>query len=212
MASNPALRLSLAGWKEKFTHIVSHPTPESMLQSSIFFDLRAIDGQAAFAQQLHQHLLPLTRHNTLFQFHLAQNALRDRAPLGFFKGFVLTQEGEQQPGCDLKKNGTSLITDIARVTAYAQGINEVNTRQRLQALNRANAMDEDLAQNLLDAFDLIAQLRWEKHQQDIHAQRPLSNILEPASLHNLQRQQLRDSFEVINKAQAMVRFRFLRGL
>ena len=98
------------------------------------------------------------------------------------------------------------------MTAYAQGINEVNTRQRLQALNRANAMDEDLAQNLLDAFDLIAQLRWEKHQQDIHAQRPLSNILDPASLHNLQRQQLRDSFEVINKAQAMVRFRFLRGL
>ncbi len=212
MASNPALRLSLAGWKEKFTHIVSHPTPESVLQSSIFFDLRAIDGQAVLAQQLHQHLLPLTRHNTLFQFHLAQNAVRDRAPLGFFKGFVLTQEGEQQPGCDLKKNGTSLITDIARVTAYAQGIDEVNTRQRLQALNRANAMDEDLAQNLLDAFDLIAQLRWEKHQQDIHAQRPLSNILDPASLHNLQRHQLRDSFEVINKAQAMVRFRFLRGL
>ena len=212
MASNPALRLSQAGWQEKFIHIVSNPTPESVLQSSIFFDLRAIDGQAALAQDLHQQLLPLTRKNTLFQFHLAQNALRDRAPLGLFKGFVLTQEGEQHAGCDLKKNGTSLITDIARILAYASGISEVNTRQRLQALNRANAMDEDLAQNLLDAFDLIAQLRWEKHQQDIQAQRNLSNILDPASLHNLQRHQLRDSFEVINRAQAMVRFRFCRGL
>ena len=123
-----------------------------------------------------------------------------------------TQEGEQHTGCDLKKNGTSLITDIARLLAYAQGIPEVNTRQRLQALNRASAMDEDLAQNLLDAFDLIAQLRWEQHQQDIQAQRDLSNILDPASLHNLQRHQLRDSFEVINKAQSMVRFRFCRGL
>ena len=88
--------------------------------------------QPDMAQHLHQHLLPLTRKNTLFQFHLAQNALRDRAPLGLFKGFVLTQEGEQQAGCDLKKNGTSLITDIARLAAYALGIPEINTRQRLQ--------------------------------------------------------------------------------
>lgn len=212
MATNPALRLSLRGWQEKFSHLISHPTPESVLQTSIFFDMRAIDGDSRLAAQLQQHVLPLARNNTVFQFHLGQNAVRHRAPLGFFKGFVLTQDGEHQAGCDLKINGTSLITDIARLAALANGVVEVNTRQRLKALARLGVMDGDLAQNLVDAFDLVAQLRWERQQQDIQAERSISNIVDPASLHNLQRQQLRDSFEVIHKAHAMVRFRYCRGL
>lgn len=212
MASNPALRLSLEGWLDKIDTIIRHPTPESVLQSSIFFDLRAVDGQHDLARQVQERLLGLADKNTLFQYHLSLSALQSRAPLGLFKGFVLTREGEQQPGCDLKKNGTSLITDIARVYALSSAISAVNTRERLQALADTGAMDKQLAQNLLDAFDLIAQLRWEKHQQDIHAGNPASNLLDPASLHNLQRHQLKDSFAAINEAQAMVRFRFGRGL
>lgn len=212
MAANPALRLSLAGWQQKIEKWIHSPSPESMLQSTIFFDLRGVGGNRDFARHLQQHFLDLTSRNTLFQYHLAQTALQNRAPLGLFKGFILTHEGEQRPGCDLKKNGTALINDIARVYALALGLSAVSTRQRLQVLAESSALDKDYAQNLLDAFDLIAQLRWDKHVQDMDENKTVTNLVDPLRLHNLQRHQLKDCFTAINEAQAIMRFRFCRGI
>lgn len=212
MAVNPALRLSLAGWRQKIEKWIHSPGPDAVLQSTIFFDLRGVGGNEDYAQDLQQHFLSLTSRNTLFQYHLAQSALKSRAPLGLFKGFILTHEGEQQPGCDLKKSGTALINDIARVYALALGLSAVNTRQRLQVLVESRALDKDYAQNLLDAFDLIAQLRWDKHLQDVYENKTVTNLLDPARLHNLQRHQLKDSFAAINEVQAVMRFRFCRGI
>lgn len=212
MASNPDLRLSLRGWSARFASWLQTPTPDALMRSSIFFDMRCIEGSNSLANALQQDVLARCRDNQLFLYHLAHNALDGTPPLGFFKTFTLERDGRQNRGLDLKKRGLILLTDLTRVYALSTGMSLINTRQRLQQLGRDGTMEVDHSQNLLDAFDVLAQLRWDKQQRDIANNEPVSNLLDPATLSGLQRHQLKDVFEVINQAQRQMRYRFCREL
>lgn len=212
MASNPDLRLCLQGWSQRFARWISTPTPQALLNASIFFDLRLIDGSRGLFNALQQDVLARTRQQDLFLLHLARTALERTAPLGFLKNFILEQDGKQKKGLDLKKRGISLITDLVRVYALAGGITEVNTRQRLQKLMETAQLEAKEGQNLLDAFDVLAQLRWEKHASELAQGHDVTNLLDPVVLSSLQRHQLKDSFAVINQAQAALRYRFCRDM
>lgn len=211
MASNPELRLSLKGWSRQFSHWIAIPTPEALLKASIFFDLRCIDGSKALFNALQQDILSRT-DNQLFLMYLAQTALQRTAPLGFLKNFILEPDGKHKKGLDLKKRGISLITDLVRVYALSAGITEINTRERLKQLVQHDALDMKEMKNLSDAFDILAQLRWEKHQQDLQKEHDVSNLLDPATLSGLQRHQLKDCFAVINDAQSSLKYRFCRDV
>lgn len=212
MASNPELRLSLKGWSKQFARWIQTPTQEALLKSSIFFDLRPIYGSKSLFNALQQDILVRTKDKAVFLYHLSHNALKGTPPLGFFKTFTLERDGKQKKGLDLKKRGLILITDMARIYSLSKGISAINTRQRLIQLAQQKVMDAKDSQNLLDAFDVLAQLRWDKHQHDISQGHEASNLLDPAVLSGLQRHQLKDVFEVINQAQSQMKYRFCREL
>ncbi|MDX3774853.1 DUF294 nucleotidyltransferase-like domain-containing protein [Chromatiaceae bacterium AAb-1] len=209
MASNPALRLSLKGWSRQFAQWITSPTPEALLKSSIFFDLRLIDGSKGLFNALQQDILART-NNAFFLLHLSQAAMERTAPLGFLKNFILEPNGKHKKELDLKKRGISLITDLVRVYALSAGIQAVNTRERLKLLAQSGVMEVRDTQNLSDAFDILAQLRWDKHQHDLQQGHDVTNLLDPSTLSGLQRHQLKDSFAVINSAQASLKYRFCR--
>ncbi|KRS20598.1 signal transduction protein [Alishewanella sp. WH16-1] len=211
MASNPELRMSLKGWSGKFAKWISSPTPDAILKASIFFDMRVVEGSKGLFNALQQDILARTNH-ALFLMQLTQTSLQRTAPLSFLRNFILEHDGKQKKGLDLKKRGISLITDIVRVYALANGITEVNTRQRLQQLAAIGVIDSKESQNLSDAFDVLAQLRWDKHLHDIAQGHDASNLLDPAVLSGLQRHQLKDSFAVINNAQSSVKHRFCKEM
>ncbi|MCF3097077.1 CBS domain-containing protein [Aeromonas australiensis] len=217
MAINPALCLDLTAWLARFKGWIETPTPQALLNASVFFDLRMVAGSAPLFAGLQRQIVADAREQPLFLMHLAQNALERSAPLGLFRHFILERDGQQQKGLDLKVRGISLITDLVRVYALASGIADINTRQRLLRLAQEGGMDTTQSRNLCDAFDLLAQLRWEHHlarQQQIDAQGEgqISNHLDPATLSGLQRHQLKDCFGVINEGQALLKYRFCRGL
>jgi CBS domain-containing protein len=212
MASNKALRLSFNGWTKRFQSWVKSPTPDALLKASIFFDLRVIAGSKSLTNALQQDILQRTTNAPLFSYHLAQNALLGSAPLGLFKHFILEHDGKEKKGLDLKKRGISLITDLVRVYALAAGVTEVNTRKRLLALMSLGVIENRYAANLLDAFDLLAQLRWDKHIQDISDHQVATNLLDPTTITGLARHQLKDSFAVITAAQASLKYRFCKEI
>lgn len=212
MATNPELRLSLKGWSGRFARWIATPTPEALLKASIFFDLRVIDGSKGLFNALQQDILQRTAEAPLFLYHLAQAALQRTAPLGLFKNFILEQDGKHKKGLDLKKRGISLLTDLARVYALSAGINDVNTRRRLQQLAAQGVIDSKDSQNIIDAFDLLAHLRWEKHLQDLQQGHDVTNLLDPMDVSGLARHQLKDGFAVINEAQSRLKHRFCRDM
>lgn len=212
MASNPELRLSLKGWSMRFARWISTPTPQALLNASIYFDLRVIEGSRGLFNALQQDILARTAQQELFLLHLAKTALERTAPLGFFKNFILEQDGKHKKGLDLKKRGISLITDLVRVYALAAGISAVNTRHRLEQLAAQQQLPARDVQDLLDAFDVLAQLRFEKHLHELQQGHDVTNLLDPVVLSSLQRHQLKDSFAVIHNAQASLRYRFTREI
>lgn len=212
MATNPQLRLSLKGWSGRFAKWIATPTPEALLNASIFFDLRVIDGSKGLFNALQEDIIQRTAQSPLFLYHLASAALQRTAPLGLFKNFILEQDGKHKKGLDLKKRGISLITDLVRVYALSAGIYEVNTRARLEKLTAEGIIDSSDSRNLHDAFDVLAQLRWEKHQKDLTAGHDVTNLLDPSEISGLARHQLKDSFAVINEAQSRLKHRFCRDM
>ena len=61
-----------------------------------FFDLRTIHGDKSLLKDIRTRVLKKTRKNTLFLGLLIQNALKLRPPLGFFRDFVLVDDGEHK--------------------------------------------------------------------------------------------------------------------
>lgn len=78
MASNPELCLSRQEWGRRFSSFIREATPENLLSSTIFFDLRAVWGPEDGCEQLRRDLLEEIADNRLFQRMMAENALRHR--------------------------------------------------------------------------------------------------------------------------------------
>jgi CBS domain-containing protein len=214
MATNPDLCLDKPGWLTRFRRWFQAPTPEALLSATVFFDVRLVAGCQASFDGLVETVVTEAASHPLFLMHLAQTAQQRRAPLGLFKNLILEANGQQQPGLDLKTRGMSLITDLVRVYALEAGVTCVGTRQRLRELEASGAMDRRQCRNLQDAFDLLAQLRWDLHlrQQGEASKGIINNHLDPSTLSGLQRHQLKECFAVINEGQRLLDYRFCRHL
>jgi CBS domain-containing protein len=214
MAKNEDHRLSLKGWSRLFGRLLESPTPDAVMHASIYFDARCIYGSHSLFNGLRQDTLAMTRRNDLFLYHLASNAIKVTAPLNFFKNLILDKSKKNGGGLDIKARGLLLISDMVRVYSLDAGISEVNTRERLLALKnnmgQHGSVDPGDCQNLLDAFDFLAQLRWEQQQVDLINYKPTGNVLHPDRISVLQRQQLKDVFAVINNSQQSLRRRYCR--
>ncbi len=211
MASNPKLRLSLAGWSGRFASMIQTPTPQALLDSSIYFDARVVAGSQALFNALQSDILAIS-HQQLFIWQLAKNALSHQPPLGFFKHFILEQDGAKRRGLDLKKRGIALIHDVVRVHALAHGVSAVQTPARLDALVRLQVLSASEARDLTAAFELLHQLRWQLQYAALQQGGSMTNLQDPAQLNVLQRHQLKDAFAVISQHQQIVAQRYCREL
>ena len=141
MASNPELCLSRQEWEQRFSAFVRHATPDNLLSSTIFFDLRSVWGPEEGCEMLRSHMLDEIADSPVFQRMMASNALRHRPPLGRFRDFVLERKGDGKDTLDLKIQGLTPFVDGARLLALANGISECNTLERLRLLVEKGAME-----------------------------------------------------------------------
>jgi CBS domain-containing protein len=130
MAGNPEWCLSLSEWKQRFSDWVRIPEPQALLNASIFFDLRPLFGDVDLGESLRSQLLSLTKDATAFLHLMAANALQAQAPLNF-RGEVVAAGGVSGNQIDLKKFGSRIFVDAARIFALASGVRSVNTSVRL---------------------------------------------------------------------------------
>lgn len=211
MAKTPRWRQPLRIWQEQFLSWINEPDSDALMHTSIFFDMRVVVGEQRLFDELHGTILEAARDNEIFLACLTQNALKITPPLGFFKAFVLERDGEHVNTLDLKHRGVVPIIDIARVYALSCGVGAVNTRERIQALSDSKMLTLKDARNLLDALEFISHQRLVHQGNRLAAGKPADNYLPPDEMSGLVRHQLRDAFEVVNRAQSALRLKFTRG-
>lgn len=212
MAKNEKWRQSLDDWKACFRQWIEEPEPKAVMHSSIFFDMRHINGAENLTEELHSYVLQLAQKNTIFQAMMCDNSLSHSPPLGFFKTFVLEHDGDHNHMLDLKKRGTIPIVDIARNYALSAGLPQTNTIDRLQAAVSAGVMSQAMSSSLLDAHEFIAGLRLESQGRQFVADADVDNFLDPAVLSSLVRHQLKDAFTEVREAQSAMKVRFGGGV
>jgi len=208
MATNPKWRQPLDVWKGYFDQWIEAPTPKSVMLSSIFFDLRPVTGKLKLFRPLQHNIIKKSQKNQIFLAHMTANALKHRAPLGFFRQFVLERGGKHDETLDLKHRGIVPITDIARVLALSQGKEAVNTVERLRACAGTPALSADMAENLEDALEFIASLRIQHQADQIRNGQAPDNYVPPTDLSELEREQLKHAFRVIQTMQESIAKRF----
>jgi CBS domain-containing protein len=71
----------------------------------------------------------------------------------------------------------------------------------LVAVNEASALDDETAEALREAFEIVMRLRLEHHAGQIEADGKPNNIVDPASLPPLTRLRLREAFRAVAHAQ-----------
>ncbi|EPJ2812543.1 DUF294 nucleotidyltransferase-like domain-containing protein [Pseudomonas putida] len=209
MAGNPDLCLSRNEWARRFAGFVREASPENLLGSSIYFDLRVVWGDEQGCEQLRQGLLQQVADNRIFQRMLADNALRQRPPVGRLREFVLTRQGNDKAATlDLKVQGLTPFVDGARLLALANGIGACNTLERLRQLVAKGVIEPLDGAAYEEAYHFIQQTRMQQHQRQTRDNLPYSNRLDPDSLNHLDRRILRESLRQAQRLQSSLALRY----
>ena len=205
MASNPEWVLPLSQWKAYFSEWILHPTQEALLKVSIFFDYRSVGPNSYLAEELTEHIYQEIRKKKVFLNFLAQNALSNPTPLGFFKGFVVEKSGEHKDQFDLKARAMMPLTDLARLLVLSHevvGIN--NTFRRFEFLATLEPNYAELFTQAGKAYEILMRMRASEGLRKGNSGR----YLNPNTLGKIQRQLLKNTFSPISELQEIVQVRF----
>jgi CBS domain-containing protein len=192
MAKNAAWRGSLATWRDRVRHWIGRSSPQDLLSVDIFFDLRAVHGDANLANALWREAFDRAAGETAFAKLLAE-AAGAVAPALNWLGRVKTDNGR----IDLKKAGLFGIVSTARALAIRHHVVERATAARLagiRTLGLGSAADLDA---LADAQATFLDLILGQQIDDIAHGIPPSNRVEIRRLSGRERTRLHDALGAV---------------
>lgn len=201
MASNPALCLSVEEWRAKMGGWLENWEPKALLDATIYFDFRALYGDATLAAGLRQWVLERTRAHPAFLRQMAENALQARPALGTLRDFATEDVPNAPHSINMKLYGVRPFVDAARVYALAQGLPQTNTVERLRAAGAAAGMGAGETEATVDAFLVIQQLRLRHQASQDALTEDNANRIDPETLNELDRQILKEAFRLARKLQ-----------
>ncbi|MDN5786556.1 DUF294 nucleotidyltransferase-like domain-containing protein, partial [Pseudorhodobacter sp.] len=204
MATNPEWCQPVRVWRDYFRKWVAAPDPKAQMLASVMFDLRPIGGAASLFRDLQAETLELAARNSIFVAHMVANSLKHAPPLGLLRGFATIRSGENKNQIDLKHSGVVPVTDLGRVYALIGKLPAVNTRARLLRAAEAGVISPSGARDLVEAYDLIAEIRLENQTRQIRAGRKPDNFMAPSDLSDFERSHLRDAFVVVRTMQSAI--------
>jgi len=199
MAGNPECCLSGPEWDRRFSRWIEQGTPEHLLKSSIFFDLRTIDGDADPVESLRSQMLRKTAFNSRFRRQMAANQMSIRPPLGLF--------GEIRSGADginIKLQGLTPFVDGARVMALAAELPATRSHERLDQAVASEVLRENDARDYHAALRYLQMLRLRTQQRALDAGREDSNRIRPEDLGTLEARVLKEAFRQARKLQGQL--------
>ncbi|GAA3583645.1 DUF294 nucleotidyltransferase-like domain-containing protein [Snuella lapsa] len=205
MASNPEWCKSLSRWKKQFTDWILNPNEKAILLSSIFFDYSRVYGDKNLENELTETIYKTLGNTSLFYSFLGKDALKSPSPLGFFKQFLVEQNGEQKNLFNIKKRALMPLIDAARLLTLSKQIKGVNnTAERYEKLAELEPNNKELFQSCAYAFKAL--LKFKTKQGLMH--NDSGKFIKLESLSKEEKLKLRRCFKPINEVQESIKLRF----
>lgn len=205
MAGEPACCLTLREWRERFAHWIEHGAPGDLLNASIYFDFRALAGDASLADILRAEVVEAARRTPRFLKQMALNSITHEAPLNWLGGI----DTDDQDSVDLKLQGTAIFVDAARLYGLAHGVTATGTRERLEAVGALLGVAPSEYQAWVGGFEFLQMLRL-RVQLEGRVDDSAPNRIVVGSLNDIDRRILKESFRVARALQQRLQLDYER--
>ncbi|MCC9064172.1 DUF294 nucleotidyltransferase-like domain-containing protein [Flavobacterium piscisymbiosum] len=205
MASNPKWCMSLEEWKNQVHHWITNPGKNEVLLSFIFFDYSLTYGDAEIVDELSESIFENVKANPIFYVHLVSGALQSPSPTGFFRQFLVEQDGANKDHFDIKRRALMPLTDAARVLILSHSVKSIsNTAERFEKLAELEPNNRELY--LSCSYSFKALLKFRTKQGLLHHDSGQFIALE--SLSKMEKIKLKRTFKTIKELQELISVRF----
>lgn len=205
MASNPKWCLSLGEWESQVHHWITNPGKNEVLLSFIFFDYSLSYGDSELVNKLSEFIFENIKANPVFYIHLVSGALQSPSPTGFFRQFLVEQDGAHKDFFDIKRRALMPLTDAARVLILSHSVKSIsNTPERFEKLAELEPNNRELY--LACSYSYKALLKFRTKQGLLHNDSGQFIALE--ALSKLEKIKLKRTFKTIKELQEVITIRF----
>jgi CBS domain-containing protein len=188
-------------WTRRFAGWLDSPQPQALLEASIFFDYRRVEGDLDLAP-LDRVVSESPRKPAFLRF-LARSAMVFKPP----PQLLLRLRGESSE-VDLKLHGISPIVFLARCYALEAGTTARNTLERIEAAGRAGLVDAETAETVGEAYRFLLGLRLRLQLQAIAAGGQPTNRVALSALSAVERSRVKDAFRAVRAWQDRAAFHY----
>jgi CBS domain-containing protein len=203
MVRNPEWSRTLADYLADFRRWVAIPDGNAHMDVAILYDAVAVAGNAQLLAEAKSGLVEAVRGRSAFMVHFARAIDSFPMPIGFFNN-LLTRDGKGD-AVDLKKGGIFSIVHGVRSLALERGLKETGTAQRIQHLVEAGTFSRDFGREMAQSLYFLMTLRLDAQ---LITTGTSSALVRPAELSGMQRDVLRDAFQVVKQLREIVRRHF----
>ena len=209
MVINPLWSRTAAEYKADFRRWIALPDADSHMNVAIFLDAVAVAGRSELLDAVKSQLVALVRGEPVYLAHFAKAIDLFPTPIGFFNN-IITKDGDGD-AVDLKKGGIFPIVHGVRSLALEKGIiTETRTDARIQRLTEMGVLKEDFGRELTQAFWLLMTLRLDS--QNAARAAGAASLMRPGALTVMERDLLRDAFQVVKRFRELLRHHFNLGV
>ncbi len=210
MAGEPAMRRTLEGWRRVLPEWMDGADDVRLLWVGALSDARAVAGDGALGAEMKRVLVEALRERPAFLRVLAREALVPEVPLRRFPSRRLRgTDTERGPSLNLKRQGTQMIVDAARLLALETGwLERTGTVERLEALGEIEPELRSTAREGAVAYGVLVDLHLSWQVEQAERGEPMSAIMPIARIGETRKRLLISAYETIEDVRFRVRARF----
>ncbi|MFO1068769.1 MAG: DUF294 nucleotidyltransferase-like domain-containing protein [Geminicoccaceae bacterium] len=206
MATNPLWRKTLPQWQAQVELWVRRRHEAMMLAADILFDFVPVYGETALAAALRRTVTERAAGSPHFLHAMHSLAAGHGAGIGWFGRFLTERHDPAHRGeIELKRSGTLPLSEAVRLLALRGEVPATGTLDRIEGLRARGLLAGDEAEACASAFGTLTRLQLRQQVQDYRGGRVPGNFVDPASLPERERGELRQSLKAVNALRDRVR-------
>ncbi|MGV8945636.1 MAG: DUF294 nucleotidyltransferase-like domain-containing protein [Lutibacter sp.] len=205
MASNPKWCLSLSEWENQFNSWIKTPTEEAIMMCTIFFDYSLVFGDKKLVNAMSGSIFESIKSYEIFLNFLGRNALRNPPPIGFFRQFLVENDGANKDQFDIKSRAIMPLVDAARLLILSHNIKDKNnTISRFKKLMKVEPQNEDLYLSCIESFKILQQFRTSQGLKN----KDTGRYVDLNNLNKFEKLKLKGCFKPITAIQELLNIRY----
>ncbi len=208
MVSNPFWCQSFQNFKRNIDRWIDDGTEEDLMNLAIFYDAASVAGDENLLRAAKGFLFNRLQDHPGFYARFARPTLAFPTPLGFFETFSVEKSGAHKNQLDIKKGGIFPIVQGVRSLALEARLDETNTLERIQTLEKLGKLDKDLAAELSAAYSYLSSLRLLSELRQFAQEGHYDNYVMPSQFNKVERDGLRDALKTVNSFKKLITHHF----